>query len=174
MTAEHVLPTGSAERKRFPLCSGLLDYFPDALAAVAEVSLVGNEKHNPGQPLHWSREKSADHPDCVARHLMERGRFDTIILPDGRTYAIRHSAEMAWRALAVLQEELEAAGAALSRGSSREEPRAQPADEQCLLHEIAGWSDVMRGATTQAAVDLRDVRVDEGGYAAVPLVGGTR
>jgi hypothetical protein len=31
-----------------------LDYFPDALAAVAQISYQGNQKHNPGEPLHWA------------------------------------------------------------------------------------------------------------------------
>ena len=36
-----------------------------ALAEVARVSKAGNDQHNPGQPLHWARDKSADHADCV-------------------------------------------------------------------------------------------------------------
>jgi hypothetical protein len=95
-----MLPTDSAARKRIPFVTGLIDYFPDALAAVAEVSFVGNEKHNPGQPLHWSREKSADHADCIGRHLLERGTIDPIT-------KVRHSAQLAWRALANLQIEIE-------------------------------------------------------------------
>jgi hypothetical protein len=95
------LPTDSAARKRIPIVTGLVDYFPDALAAVAEVSFVGNEKHNPGQPLHWSREKSADHADCIGRHLVERGTIDEVT-------KVRHSAQLAWRALALLQIEIEA------------------------------------------------------------------
>lgn len=83
-----------------PIASGVLDYFPDAIAAIAEVSKLGNDQHNPGEPLHWSREKSGDHADCIVRHLMERGMIDV----DGA----RHSAKMAWRALALLQLELEA------------------------------------------------------------------
>jgi len=65
------LPEGSAERKTYPLYRGLFQYFPRALAAVAHHSFVGNEKHNPGEPLHWAREKSTDHPDCILRHVME-------------------------------------------------------------------------------------------------------
>lgn len=94
------LPTDPAERKKIPLYSGLLKYFPDALAAVARVSFAGNEQHNPGQPLHWAREKSTDQEDTLVRHLMESGTIDS----DGQ----RHSAKMAWRALAVLQLEIEA------------------------------------------------------------------
>lgn len=90
----------SAERKQYPMATGCLDYFPDALAMVAHVSYLGNEKHNPGQPLHWSRDKSADHADCLVRHTVERGARD----PAG----VLESAAVAWRALAQLQIELEA------------------------------------------------------------------
>jgi hypothetical protein len=107
--APAALPSDSAARKDIPLASGLLDYFPAALAAVAELSRVGNEKHNPGEPLHWARAKSSDHADCIMRHLIERGAIDT----DGMS----HSVKIAWRALALLQEELEAQGAPPGRGA---------------------------------------------------------
>ncbi len=94
------LPTDSTERKGLPLCTGLLDYFPDALVAVAELSRIGNDKHNPGQPLHWAKEKSSDHADCILRHMVDRGTVD----PDD---GVRHSAKVAWRALAQLQIEIE-------------------------------------------------------------------
>ena len=97
------LPTDSAARKRIPIATGCIDYFPDAIAAVAELSYLGNMKHNKGQPLHWSRGKSDDHPDCLMRHFMERGKMDT-----GGTEPVRHSTEVAWRALAILQLEIEA------------------------------------------------------------------
>jgi hypothetical protein len=103
------LPTDPKLRKAIPICTGVLDYFPAALAEVAKVSKAGNDQHNPGQDLHWSRGKSADHADTAVRHIMERGTLDT----DGT----RHSAKAAWRVLALLQEELEAAGAEMSRGS---------------------------------------------------------
>jgi hypothetical protein len=96
----------SAYRKQFPLAMGVLDYFPDALAAVAQISFQGNQKHNPGQPLHHSRGKSMDHADCIMRHLSERGGFDVIVI-DGVEYKQRHSASLAWRSLALLQQELE-------------------------------------------------------------------
>lgn len=99
-TLNSSLPTSPAKRKAIPLCTGLLDYFPKALAAVAECSRVGNDQHNPGEPLHWAREKSTDQADCIVRHLIERGTVDT----DG----VRHSAKVAWRALALLELEIEA------------------------------------------------------------------
>lgn len=99
-TRETTLPTDPALRKRFPVASGVLDYFPDALLAVAEVSYVGNQQHNPGQPLFWNREKSSDESDALVRHMLARGTRDS----DG----LRHSAKLAWRALANLQKEIEA------------------------------------------------------------------
>lgn len=93
------LPTDAKARKALPICTGVLDYFPDALAAVAEVSRKGNDQHNPGQPLHWAKEKSTDHADCILRHLIDRGKLDA----DGG----RHSAKTAWRSLALLQAEIE-------------------------------------------------------------------
>lgn len=95
------LPTGAADRKAIPIVSGCLDYFPDALADVARLSKIGNDQHNPGEPLHWARGKSGDEADTAVRHLMERGRIDF----DG----VRHSTKAAWRALANLQKELEGA-----------------------------------------------------------------
>lgn len=105
----NILPEDSAERKAIPLASGVLDYFPNALAAVAQVSKAGNDQHNPGQPLHWSRGKSTDHADTIVRHLVDRGKVDS----DGQL----HSAKVAWRALALLEEELESHGAEPGRGS---------------------------------------------------------
>ena len=95
-----VLPTDSAERKTFPVASGVCNYFPDALAVIANVSYQGSKQHHPDEPLHWDRNKSNDHADTLMRHFLERGTRDK----DG----IRHSAKMAWRALAILQLELEA------------------------------------------------------------------
>lgn len=108
-----VLPSEAAARKEIPIGTGVLDYFSAALAEVAKVSFEGNKQHNPGQPLHWSRGKSTDQYDTMIRHSLERGTLDT----DG----MRHSAKMCWRALAILQEELEAEGAPISRGSRASE-----------------------------------------------------
>jgi len=94
-----MLPADPQERKGIPITTGVLDYFPLAIAEVAKCSRAGNDQHNPGQYLHWSKDESTDHADCIPRHLIDRGAFDT----DG----IRHSAKLAWRALALLQIELE-------------------------------------------------------------------
>lgn len=89
----------SGQRKEYPVVTGVLDYFPDAIAMVAHVSYIGNQKHNLGQPLHWARGKSSDHLDCIGRHLSERYEIETDNIP--------HLANSAWRALAELQEFLE-------------------------------------------------------------------
>jgi hypothetical protein len=89
-----LFPDDSAERKTYPLHAGLLAYFPSALAAVARHSYVNNEKHNPGQPVHWDRAKSGDELDAMVRHLLEGDYVG-----------------MAWRALAFLQKHLESKGA---------------------------------------------------------------
>lgn len=114
MADKNILTIDSKERKKYPIASGCLDYFPAALAEVSRVSYQGNEQHNPGEPLHWARGKSADHADTIIRHLMERGGIDI----DG----MRHSAKMAWRALALLQLELEAEGAPIARNASHDNP----------------------------------------------------
>ena len=92
-------PVGSADRKTQPIARGFLAYFPDAVAAVAEHSYRSNEKHNPGEPVHWSREKSGDHLDCVGRHLTDALKGD---YSDGPPLL-----GLAWRAMAALQLEIE-------------------------------------------------------------------
>lgn len=103
-------PSLSEARKAMPIASGVLDYFPAALLEVSKVSKAGNDKHNPGQPLHHARGKSMNHADSLLRHLIDRGKVD-------EETGCRHSAEVAWRALAMLQQELEDEGAPLARGA---------------------------------------------------------
>lgn len=93
------LPSDANARNEYPMADGLLFYFPAALAAVARVSKTGNDQHNPGEPMHWARGKSMDHENKIIRHLLDAGTLDK----DG----LRHTAKVAWRALALLQEELE-------------------------------------------------------------------
>lgn len=116
------LPDDRAARKALPLCTGVLDYFPDALAAVCEASLGGNTQHFvPGTPLHWDKSKSADEADSLLRHLVDRGKRDK----DG----VRHSAKVAWRALALLQREIDAENAAAQQSVL---------DEQSVLDMLRG------------------------------------
>lgn len=87
---KHILPTDAKERKAIPVYSGFVAYFPRAIAEVAKVSRIGNEQHNPGTPLHWDRSKSGDEKDALMRHILE-GEW----------------AQVAWRAMANLEKELE-------------------------------------------------------------------
>ncbi len=96
----NALPSDARARKAIPVYSGFVRYFPKAMAAVAELSRIGNDQHNPGEPLHWNRAKSGDELDACMRHLMEAGTIDD----DG----VRHSTKAAWRAMANLEKELEA------------------------------------------------------------------
>jgi hypothetical protein len=109
--------TDAKERKDTPIFSGVLKYFPNALAEVARVSKAGNDQHNPGQPLHWDRSKSGDEYDALTRHLIDRAAGDELDT-DGQ----RHMAKVAWRALAALEKEIEA-----ERNMTRKFEGAQPA-----------------------------------------------
>ena len=93
LAEKSVLPHDSAERKTYPLYSVLFGYFPAAMAELAKHSYESNEKHNPGEELHWSRGKSDDHADAAMRHLVE-GDYRGLL----------------WRAAALLQIELEGEG----------------------------------------------------------------
>lgn len=95
-----LLPTDPAERKKIPIGTGVLDYFPDALAEVAKASLAGNKQHANGEALHWDRSKSQDESDALIRHFLERDKMDE----DG----VLHAGKMAWRALAYTQKLCEA------------------------------------------------------------------
>lgn len=95
-----MITTDAKERKSLPLVTGVLDYFPDALLEVSRVSEVGNRQHNPGEPLHWAKEKSQDEEDAAGRHILDRFIKDT----DG----CYHAAKICWRWLAFLQKLIEA------------------------------------------------------------------
>ena len=97
-------PSDSEVRKSSPVFSGVMQYFPDALKVVSQHSKRGNDKHNPGQPMHWAKEKSTDHADCLARHLIDIGPNWDGIDPETGSY---HAAALAWRALALLQTVIE-------------------------------------------------------------------
>lgn len=123
------LPLDSQARKDIPMATGLLDYFPAALAEVARLSKAANEKHNPGEEMHHARGKSSDHADTIVRHLAERG-----IMDDDGFY---HDVKVAWRALAQLQELLEKkAGVPLARAA-----RLPGADKVPVPKEIASCPD---------------------------------
>jgi hypothetical protein len=101
------IPQGDAERKDAPMFRGLLGYFPWALFKVAAHSLRSDRKHNPGNPNAptWAREKSADHPDCIVRHLTEAwGPPPADFVGTQLDWTEYHLTAIAWRANALLQE----------------------------------------------------------------------
>lgn len=101
----------SQRRKETPIFTGLICYWPDALEAVASHSYVNNEKHNPGETLHWSRDKSNDHLDSLARHLTDLGK---LTLPLHNPEKIELLKAIVWRGLAELQLTIEDAESTLS------------------------------------------------------------
>lgn len=91
------LPTDSAKRKEFPVYSGFVAYFPNAMAQVAHLSYLGNQKHHKDKPLHWDQSKSTDEKDCEMRHMidaMQAESHDEMVL---------ELASKAWRAMADLE-----------------------------------------------------------------------
>ncbi|MEE9401615.1 MAG: hypothetical protein V3V47_00300 [Desulfobacteria bacterium] len=84
-----ILPEESAERKTYPIYSGFIKYFPNAIASVAHHSWVGNQQHHPDKPIHWDMDKSADELDALMRHILEE-EWEAV----------------AWRALANLERKL--------------------------------------------------------------------
>ncbi len=66
-----MLPTDPQQRKQVPVFSGFVRYFPNAIAAVARHSWLGNQQHHPDKPLHWDMDKSSDELDALMRHILE-------------------------------------------------------------------------------------------------------
>lgn len=100
-TNDYVEQDVSKLRKETPVFSGVLKYFPDAIAEVAKCSFAGQQQHNPDKPLAWDRSKSGDEYDALMRHLMDS------TVDDYDTDGTLHKAKVAWRALAGLQKHLE-------------------------------------------------------------------
>lgn len=164
------LPTDSAERKEIPLFAGCFAYFPAALAGVARHSKLGNDRHNPGEPLHHARGKSMDHEDCILRHLMDladlRARYDKEFRDIGyperdemRMRILDEANALAWRALALSQELHEKHGGAPLAPGARLPENAGGHDEGWILYE-AGAVD--RHPPTISGDTRVDVRLASG------------
>ncbi len=122
------------------MADGLLAYFPAALAGVARVSKQGNDKHNPGEPLHHARGKSRDHANCIVRHLVDvqdlvswlsRHSLESATVagwpeayavqaPRNKYALLEEVSYLAWRALALSQELHEKYGGAPMAPGARE------------------------------------------------------
>lgn len=100
------LPTDSEARKQIPAFSGCVKYFPAAIAGVARISKIGNDKHNPGEELNHDRNKSLDHADCILRHLMDTADLIAKLEREENTdpeQILTEVSSLAWRALAYSQ-----------------------------------------------------------------------
>lgn len=106
------LPTDDKARKAIPAFTYLTEYFPDATMAEVGVAVAGNEQHNPGEPLHWAREKSKDQLNTAFRHMWDH-KMGTKKDIDGQY----HLAKAIWRLKAELQLTIEADNA-LTLGNS--------------------------------------------------------
>jgi hypothetical protein len=128
------MSTDSADRKLCPVTTGFLGYFPDAAMCVAFVSYNGNQKHNPGEPLHWAKEKSSDEKDAEARHMLDALRG---LPPDPgleRLGNLCHLASKAWRAMADLQRACDVERAAYTKAQRAAPLRADFETGRVALH----------------------------------------
>jgi len=91
-----VLPDNDDERKRIPLWTATIGYFPAAFMLLAKLGYDANEQHNPGEPVHWARDKSTDHLNCAMRHL-----FDSLFLT--REARLKVLTQVFWRIGAEIQ-----------------------------------------------------------------------
>jgi hypothetical protein len=122
------LPTSAAERKTYPIATGCFQYFPDALAEISHLSYVANEQHNPGEPVHWAKEKSSDEPDAMLRHVMAALKDPEATDVDG----ILEVVKVAWRACAWAQRVIEGIEAR-EQDDDEDEPVSGYAIEQELV-----------------------------------------
>lgn len=77
-----------------------VEYFPDAIAEIGELSVKANEKHNPGEPIHWARDKSKDQWGSWGRHMSKLGTID-------EDSGMMHDSSWGWRTLAINQLRIE-------------------------------------------------------------------
>jgi len=90
-------PGAKLDAGKPPLYRGMLDYFPLALSAVAQVSAVGAEKYD------WKGWESVPdgvnrYSDALLRHLAKES-FELYDVDTGQL----HAAQVAWNALARLE-----------------------------------------------------------------------
>jgi hypothetical protein len=125
------LSSDNTTRKNTRIVGGVLGYFPAAIVGVAKHSADNNERYNPGQPMHWSIDKSIEHGECAQRHLLDVSELRVAIdrAPDLRTKLdlidaiLTEANALAWRALALSQTlHMEFDGAPMPFNARRSEP----------------------------------------------------
>jgi hypothetical protein len=115
------------------IATGVVDYFPNALAAVGRHSRLGNEKHNPGEEMHWAFDKSTAHADAAMSHFAQRGQIDPETGEDYDVGAL-------WRMLAMVETRLLKEGAKPGRAVVFADPEFGPI-QQDLFAALKGGPD---------------------------------
>jgi hypothetical protein len=115
------LPTDDKARKALPIFTYITEYFPDSLIEECRVAVIGNDQHNPGEPLHWARDKSTDQMNTAFRHMFDHKRG--VVKDKDGAY---HLAKAIWRLKAELQLQIERDRAAAALSAR--------ADNQALAH----------------------------------------
>lgn len=138
------VPKEGAARKAIPVYTGFIKYFPRAILAVAELSRIANDQHNPGQPVHWSKGKSTAHLDSALRHVI-----DDVLGVAVDTDNVRHKTKVAWRAMADLEiaietEEQEHAYAAEGQAVAVHDEPFQSEDAETCVRTGGIWNFVER------------------------------
>lgn len=143
------LPVDDQARKDLPIFDGVLMYFPNAMAAVAEVSRLGNAQHNPGERLHWARGKSTDQYNTALRHLMDHRM--------GKRYngKGRHLANAAWRILAALQLDIEEEARDARRQDESCDRQVTEATPSVLAQASAEWDGSTRARLSRVSPRVR-------------------
>lgn len=121
----------------------VLKLYGRALAEIAHVSFVGNQQHNPGQPLHHARHKSTDWENAALRHFCDFQWTDT----DG----LLHMAKVGWRMMEGSQKWHEGLGAPLARAAVVIPPPPNYNPDDVAFRKAA--TDIGRSATV--TVDLK-------------------
>jgi ribosomal protein L7/L12 len=171
------LPDDSKMRAQYPIMSGCFAYFPAALAGVARHSYIGGAKYNDGSLVHL-RYISAQHMDCVGRHLLdlqdlltakERGTThvktwvfnfnekaeELIDLEINEAILIECNA-LAWRSLAVSQELHEKLGGKPLAPAAKTEPPVPPIKPIKLLSFGKNKVAVVKAIREVAYVGLKE------------------
>lgn len=163
------LPTDSQARKEYPILSGFLKYFPAAIAGAANLSKLGNDKHNPGEELHHARGKSMDHGDCIVRHLMDmqdliaadnRAEVGALLRNSNREAILLEASSLVWRSLAYAQELHEKYGAPLAP-AAREAEETKSAPPEPTYYELTTSTGVQRITAEQYKRYVQTGKIDE-------------
>ena len=94
-----MLPTDSQARKNIPVYRGFVKCFPDAMAAVAQLTAIATKQHHPDGGVYWDKSKSDDELDALCRHML-----DDVMEPLSRdAEGALHAVKIAWRGMANLQ-----------------------------------------------------------------------